>query len=123
MRIWLLVGAGGFIGSVLRYLASQLIQNRCLSLFPLGTFGVNILGCFVIGVIFGCSLKGNMTPEWRFFLATGICGGFTTFSTFSNETIGLLRNGQVGYAFLYIAASVIVGLLATFLGITLIKLF
>ena len=122
MRILFLIGTGGFIGSVFRYLLSQFIQGKFLSAFPFGTLGVNLLGCFVIGIIFALSEKGNMSAEWRLFLATGICGGFTTFSAFSNETVALLRGDQMGYAFLYVSASVILGLLATFAAITLIKL-
>lgn len=123
MRILLLIGAGSFIGGVFRFLVSQLIQNKFLSAFPFGTLGVNILGCFVIGLVFGISEKANMAVEWRLFFATGICGGFTTFSAFTNETIGLLRDGQYGYAFFYIAASVIMGLLATFIGLLVTKPF
>ncbi len=122
MKAVLLIGSGGFIGSVLRYLTSLFVQNKALSTFPLGTLVVNIIGCLVIGVIFAFSERGFVNPEWRLFLATGICGGFTTFSAFSNETMGLLRDGQTLYAFGYIAASVILGLLATFIGISLIKL-
>ena len=123
MRIVLLVGAGGFIGSALRYLASQFIQNRFLSTFPYGTLFVNIVGCLIIGVIFAFSEKGLMNSDWRMFLATGICGGFTTFSTFSNETLGLFRDGQTLYGLGYITASVLLGLFATFIGIALVKLF
>jgi CrcB protein len=122
MRILLLIGAGSFIGGVLRFLVSQLIQNKFLSSFPFGTLGVNMLGCFAIGLVFGFSEKANMAVEWRLFFATGICGGFTTFSAFTNETMGLLRDGQLGYAFLYMGASVIMGLLATFIGFSMIKL-
>ena len=122
MRILLLIGTGSFIGGVFRYLISQFIQSRFLSAFPIGTLGVNIIGCFIIGLVFGLSDRGNLNLEWRLFLATGICGGFTTFSAFSNETIALLRGGQFFYGFSYIAASVLLGLVATYLGITLLKL-
>lgn len=122
MRILLLIGAGSFIGGVFRFLLSQFIQSKFLSAFPFGTLGVNILGCFAIGLVFGISEKANMAVEWRLFFATGICGGFTTFSAFTNETMGLLRDGQYGYAFFYIVASVIMGLLATFIGFSMIKL-
>lgn len=122
MRILLLIGAGGFIGSTLRYLASQFIQNKFLSAFPFGTLGVNALGCFAIGLIFALAEKGNLSAEWRLFLATGICGGFTTFSAFSVETVSLMKDGQLAPAFIYIVASVALGLAATFLGIALVKL-
>ena len=121
MKIALLIGTGSFLGGVGRYLATWFIQSRFLSAFPYGTLGVNILGCLAIGLVFGLSERGNLPPEWRLFLATGICGGFTTFSAFSNETIALLRDGQWWSAFLYISASVVLGLLATFAGIIFVK--
>lgn len=122
MRILLLIGTGSFIGGVLRYSLSQFIQTKFLSAFPFGTLGVNILGCFAIGLVFGLSERTNMSPEMRLFLATGICGGFTTFSAFSNETFSLMRDGQLLYASAYITSSVLFGLLATFLGYSLLKL-
>jgi CrcB protein len=74
MKTILLIGTGGFIGTIFRYLLSQFIQSKVLSTFPLGTLGVNVLGCFVIGIVFALSERTNMHPEWRLFLATGICG-------------------------------------------------
>ncbi|MEP6950655.1 MAG: fluoride efflux transporter CrcB [Ginsengibacter sp.] len=121
MKIILAIGIGSFIGGICRYLLSQIIQNKFLSAFPYGTLGVNIIGCFLIGIVFGLSERGNMTMEWRLFLATGVLGGFTTFSAFSNETAGMLRDGQLWHAFTYIACSVVIGLIATFIGISLIK--
>lgn len=122
MKILALIGAGGFIGSILRYLIARFIQDKVFSFFPFGTLGVNVTGCFIIGVLFTLTEKGSLTSEWRLFLATGICGGFTTFSAFSNETIGLLRDGQMLPAFLYVAASILFGLAATFAGMALPKL-
>jgi len=123
MRILLLIGTGSFIGGVFRYSLSQFIQTRFLSAFPFGTLGVNIIGCFVMGFVFALSERTNMTSELRLFLATGLIGGFTTFSAFSNETFGLMRDGQLWYALAYIAASILLGLLATFFGYSLLKLF
>lgn len=123
MKLVFLIGLGSFIGGICRYLSTQFIQNKYLSAFPYGTLLVNITGCFVIGLVFGLSEKVNLHPEWRLFLATGFCGGFTTFSAFSNETLGLLRDGQFWSAGLYVAASVIFGLIATFAGISIFKLF
>ncbi|MDQ2720490.1 MAG: fluoride efflux transporter CrcB [Bacteroidota bacterium] len=123
MKLVLMIGAGGFIGSASRYLLSLFIQNKFLSIFPLGTFTVNIIGCFFIGIIYALSARGHVGIEWRLFLATGILGGFTTFSSFSNETVSMLHDARYGYAALYVSASVILGLLATFCGIFLIKLF
>lgn len=121
MKIILAIGIGSFIGGILRYLLSLFIQNKFLSTFPFGTMSVNILGCFLIGLVFGLSDRGNISMEVRLFLATGFLGGFTTFSAFSNETIAMLRDGQLWQSFMYIICSVGVGLLATFTGITLIK--
>ncbi len=121
MKIILAIGVGSFIGGICRYLLSQFIQNKYLAAFPIATLAVNIIGCFFIGVVFGFCEKGNITAEWRLFLATGILGGFTTFSAFSNETVNLLRGGQYWLAFAYIALSVIMGVAATFAGLFLIK--
>ena len=90
MKILLAIGAGSFIGGTCRYLLSQFIQARSTIPFPFATLTVNIIGCLLIGVVFGLSAKGGMTPEWRLFLATGILGGFTTFSAFSYETVHML---------------------------------
>ena len=122
MKILLAIGTGSFIGGVFRYLLSQFIQAKFLSTFPYGTLFVNIIGCFLIGLVFGLADKGNLTQEWRLILATGFIGGFTTFSAFSNETVSMLRDGQLGYALVYIVTSVVVGLTATFIGISIIKL-
>lgn len=121
MKIVLFVGLGSFIGGISRYLVSVFIQNKFLSTFPYGTLAVNIIGCFLIGIIYGFSERGNMNAEWRIFLATGIMGGFTTFSSFSNETVSMLRDAQYLQAFSYIFFSVIIGLAVTFAGISLIK--
>ena len=122
MRILLMVGLGSFIGGVGRYLITVFVQNKFLSTFPYGTFAVNVIGCFLIGVVFTLSERGNINMEWRLFLATGVLGGFTTFSSFSNDTISMIRDGQYGSSFMYIAFSVIIGLAATFIGIALTKL-
>ncbi|HEY5465345.1 MAG TPA: fluoride efflux transporter CrcB [Hanamia sp.] len=121
MRILLTIGLGSFIGGIARYLITLLIQNKFISTFPYGTLVVNITGCFLIGLVYGLSEKGNINVEWRLFLATGILGGFTTFSSFSNETVSMLRDAQYLQAFSYIGFSVIIGLAATFGGISLIK--
>ena len=123
MKLTLLIGIGSFIGGICRYLFAHFIQNKYFSAFPYGTLWVNITGCFIIGLVFGLSEKASVPAEWRLFLATGFCGGFTTFSAFSNETLALLRDGQFWSAALYITASVFFGLLATFVGISLFKLF
>jgi fluoride exporter len=123
MKLILAIGAGSFIGGILRYLLSNIVQSKFLVTFPFGTLTVNITGCLLIGLVYGFSDRGNLTPEWRIFLATGLLGGFTTFSAFSNETVGMLRDGQFGFATAYVSASVIVGIVATFTGILITKLF
>ena len=115
------IGAGSFIGGVCRYLLSLLIQSKMTSPFPLSTLVVNIIGCFFIGIVFGVFDKGQISHEWKLFLATGVLGGFTTFSAFSNETFILFREGYNGSALLYILASVVLGLLATFGAYLLMK--
>ncbi|SRR5258708_27622443 len=116
------VAIGSAIGGVGRFLLQQFIQKRVDSTFPYGTLFVNLLGCFIIGIVAGLADKGNvLSPQGRIFLAAGICGGFTTFSSFINENHSMLQDGELLNTFLYIAVSVIVGLLATTLGILLIK--
>lgn len=121
-KILLLVGCGGFLGSMSRYLCQQVAIKHLPLAFPYGTFLVNILGSFLIGIIYGLSERGGwLTPEWRFFLATGFCGGFTTFSTFSFESLTLMREGNYLNLGLYVALSVILGLAAAFLGLNISK--
>ena len=122
-KLILLVGAGGFIGSVARFLGSRYITENFLSSFPFGTMTVNITGCFLIGIFYGMSEKGAlMNEEWRIFLTVGFCGGFTTFSSFASENLTLLRDGAFGYFLLYTGLSVFLGLAATFIGNALTKL-
>ncbi|RAU82610.1 fluoride efflux transporter CrcB [Pontibacter arcticus] len=122
MKILLAIGAGSFIGGVLRYLVSLLITSRSITQFPVGTLTVNLLGCLLIGVVYGLAGKGTLTSEWRLFLATGVLGGFTTFSAFSLETVDLLKQGNLLYAFAYVLASIVLGLMATYLGLLATKL-
>jgi CrcB protein len=122
MRLIFIIGAGGFLGTVARYLLHQSISKFLPVIFPYGTLAVNLIGCFLIGVFYALADKGNtISPEWRMFLTTGLCGGFTTFSTFTYETYNLIRDEQYLYVSVYIGASVVIGILATFIGITLIR--
>lgn len=89
-RIFLLVGIDRFLGSIARYLTAVFFTKLLLSAFPYGTFAANIIGCLILGVIYGLSDRFDwLTPQWRFFLATGFCGGYTTFSSFACENIQL----------------------------------
>ncbi|MCB8995433.1 MAG: fluoride efflux transporter CrcB [Bacteroidales bacterium] len=116
-KLILLVGAGGFLGSVARFLGSRFITENFLSSFPFGTMTVNIIGCFLIGVFYGMSERGNlMSEEWRIFLTVGFCGGFTTFSSFASENLTLIRDGAFVYFLLYTGLSIFLGLTATFVG-------
>ena len=116
----LLVGFGGFIGSVLRYLASGYVQQSTKSIdFPYGTLAVNVMGCFIIGFLAQLAEeRGVFTSESRLFVFVGILGGFTTFSSFGNETLNLARDSQMMNAFANVGANVILGLFAVWLGRT-----
>ncbi len=123
MKIILLIGAGGFIGSVSRYLVTRWIQTGLQVFFPLGTLAVNVVGSFLIGLVFGLSVGGTLVPpEWRLFLTVGILGGFTTFSTFSYDSLMLLRDGQFATFLLYVFLSVLLALVAVYLGYVVTKL-
>lgn len=122
IKMILLVGAGGFVGSIARFLSGQLFIRYYPSSFPWGTLVVNVIGCFLIGLIYAFSEKGNLlSPEMRLLLATGFCGGFTTFSSFSYESIALMKDGELFYTFLYVAASIIIGFLAAYIGVFIVK--
>ena len=120
----LIVGFGGFIGTVARFLTSRYFQENVSSFFPWSTLIINILGSLLIGIIFGISEKGDfMSSDVRLFLTVGICGGFTTFSTFSNDAFLLLRQEEwIRFAF-YTSMSFFLGLLAVYGGRIIIKLF
>jgi CrcB protein len=115
------IGAGSFLGGVFRYLLSLLIQAKTASSFPFPTLIINIIGCFFIGIVIGFFDKGQLSHAWKLFLATGVLGGFTTFSAFSHETIVLFREGHSIHAFIYIAAGIVLGLLVTYLAYILVQ--
>lgn len=124
MKSVLLVGIGGFLGSMLRW-ALSIWMMQFSSFLPWGTLTVNLGGCFIIGILFGLSSQvgGPLTADWRLFLATGFCGSFTTFSTFSLENIQLFQQGQYPAAFSYMAISLVAGLALTGAGIFLARSF
>jgi len=122
LKTILIVFAGSGLGGVARYGMQTWIFRIYPFTFPLGTFVVNILGCFLIGLFYALSEKGNLlTPEWRLALTTGFCGGFTTFSTFAYENMSLLRTGDYLFFGLYILASVVLGIAAVYLGIFVLR--
>ncbi|UOG75090.1 fluoride efflux transporter CrcB [Hymenobacter tibetensis] len=122
LRLLAVVATGGAVGSVARYLLQLAVARHFTTPFPLGTLLVNVLGCLLIGLFYALAEKGTIsTPELRLLLTTGFCGGFTTFSTFSYETLTLFENGEYVLVALYLAGSVFLGLLATFAGVALVR--
>jgi CrcB protein len=116
------IGIGGAIGSILRYLTSILVSKYWANQFPLATLITNVLGCFVIGLFIGLLEKNNLansTLKW--FLVTGFCGGYTTFSTFGFENYSLFQSNNSILAFGYIAMSVLLGIFAVWLGLFVSK--
>jgi fluoride exporter len=122
MKNLFVVGLGGGIGSIFRYVLQILVGRYVPIVFPLGTFLVNCSGCFLIGVFYSLIARhAGLGPDWRLFLITGICGGYTTFSTFSYDGLILLKAGATVSFLLYIIGSVVLGLLAAFAGLALFK--
>lgn len=118
----ILVGIGAMLGSILRYLATHFIQATVPSAFPYGTFAVNILGCLLIGIVFGLSERYEwLSPELRVFLAVGFCGGFTTFSAFAYENIVLLQEKDYLTFALYSVLSFVLCLLAALAGLAITR--
>lgn len=117
LRTLLIVALGGGVGSALRYAVSKFVQDNMSGAFPYHTFAVNIVGCLLIGLFYGLAARGHLgNNTTTLLLTTGLCGGFTTFSTFCNENIALLRGDNAFVALLYIASSMFCGLLAVMFG-------
>lgn len=118
----LIVGLGSFCGGALRYYISTLMKSACGQGFPWGTLLVNLMGCLTIGLLLGifgrCGVQSN---SWSLLLTVGFCGGFTTFSTFANESLQMLHSGSTLNLIIYILASVIVGITLVALGYWLVK--
>ena len=123
MQAILLVGTGGAIGAIGRYSVGLAVSRLWSTSFPLATLGVNVVGSLLMGLLIG--LLARYAPEWqaeaRLFLAVGILGGFTTFSAFSLDTIGLIEGGQLGPAAIYVLLSVTLSVLALFFGLMLVR--
>lgn len=119
----LLIAIGGAAGSVCRYLLSSAVLRVTGTLFPAGTFVVNTLGCLVFGVVAGAaSERLTLTPEARALLLAGLLGGFTTFSSYMNESFVLLKTGQFAWAGLNLVGQVVVGLVLFWLGFSVASL-
>ena len=122
MKTIFYIALGGGLGSVLRYLTTVFMNKYVQGTFPYATFATNIVGCLLIGLFFGYLEKQNaISHDLKFFLITGLCGGYTTFSAFSNENVQLLQSNQILIAFLYISLSVFFGLMATWTGLIIAK--
>ncbi len=122
LRTLLIVGTGGFIGSVMRYLVQYYVEKGMTSTFPLGTLIANIAGSFIIGIVFALAEKGNLlNAEWRIFLAVGICGGFTTFSSFAYNNFMMIKEHNFMQLFINVGGSLFFGILAVYLGIILVR--
>jgi len=117
MKQLLVIGLGGFVGSIARFLVQKLNLHWHFLSIPLGTLMVNVLGSLLIGFIMGISAKSEfLLPNVRLFLMVGFCGGFTTFSSFSAENLTLMQNGQFATVLLYTACSILFGFLAVYIG-------
>ena len=118
MRLVAAIGLGSAVGGIARFLLGSAIQQRAGAGFPVGTLVINVTGSLLVGFLLRYALGTSaISAEVRALLTTGLCGGYTTFSTFSYETAALLEDGDYRRASLYVVSSVVVGLLATFLGI------
>lgn len=122
MKNILLIGLAGGLGTIARYLSQKMIYLIAPYPFPVGTFTVNIIGCFLIGIFWGLSDRAVIiNNELKLILIAGFCGGFTTFSALTFEGVSLLKDNKTMLFFIYISASVITGLFATWLGYRLFK--
>lgn len=116
---WLLVIAGGMVGAPLRYLTDRAVQTRHDSVFPWGTFLVNVAGCLVLGLLTGAAAEGAASQRPQLLLGTGLCGALTTYSTFSYETLRLAEEGARLFAVANVGLSLVAGVGAAFAGVGL----
>jgi len=121
-KAMIIAGAGGFIGTCLRYLIGKLCHHLFTSPYPWGTFVVNVVGSFLIGIFFGMAEKAHLiSSNMNVFLITGFCGGFTTFSSFADDMFLLIQNKHWGYFSLYLLLSIFLGIILVNLGRNLVK--
>lgn len=122
LKTLFVIGLGSFCGGIFRFLLTRFVQSFFASAFPFGTMAVNIIGCLLIGMFYGIFERGCLfNSDLRLFLTVGLCGGFTTFSTFINENFTLLKDGNYLYFVSYTTISIILGLLAVYLGHIIVK--
>jgi CrcB protein len=122
IKMMLLAGCGGFVGTALRFLTGKLCAHISLGGFPLGTFMVNIVGSFLIGLLLGLAEgRGALSPSASALLVTGFCGGFTTFSTFADDMFLMLNKGQIILFVLYLFMSLAIGIALVWLGRSLVR--
>ncbi|MFI6938764.1 fluoride efflux transporter CrcB [Streptomyces sp. NPDC050418] len=120
---WLLVIAGAMVGAPLRYLTDRTVQSKHDTVFPWGTFTVNVAGCLILGLLTGAVTAGAVSSQVQLLVGTGLCGALTTYSTFSYETLRLAEDGARFFAAVNVVASVVAGLGAAFAGVALAEAF
>jgi len=121
MQQFFIVGIGSFLGGGLRYLISVFFNQKINPDFPYATLAVNLLGCLLIGVFYSLFEKSIINNDWKLFLTTGLCGGFTTFSAFSIESLQLFKQGNLVAMLMYIIISIVLGIALTYAGYLIAK--